>query len=92
MVPQLKEVQITVAEGRFIVTPIWGNVDRPNTGGFSCGPNQSLAHRLQKAIVDEAVWYEDPSIERDGNGYSYVNAQLGISMRHINAELKKLGY
>ena len=95
--PVLKEVTIVEKSedgigSYYLVSPVWTGVDRPNTGGYSCGRNLSLARRLQTAIASGKLWLKEPQKKIDVNGNSYVCADIKISMRRANSELQKLGF
>ena len=90
--PTLKEVNIiTENDGTLLVQPVWADVDRPNTGGYSCGLSSVLAKRLQRAMIDGVV-FDDVEVIIDVNGKSFVSAGLNIRMRCANADLNKMGY
>jgi len=76
---------------RYVVTPVWADVDRPVCGSYSCGNNRTLAYRLQLAIEEGAV-FDDVEIKTDVNGKTYVSTYLTIRMRCANADLKAIGY
>ena len=76
---------------RYVVTPVWADVDRPISGGYSCGDNRTLAYRLQLAIEDGAV-FDEVEVNTDINGNTYVSTYLNIRMRCANADLKSIGY
>lgn len=89
--PKLQSVQIEEHDNKFIVVPVWADVDRQRPISYSCGSNKKLAYRLAKAIRAKVVFSD---IKRLTNtmGASYVSAHLNIRMRCANADLKKLGY
>ncbi len=92
-IPNLKTVSIEKSSCQTIweVTPIWKDVDRPDTISYSCGSNKKLAERLANAFFDGGC-YKDPEITKDCNGKTYVSYQFLIRMRCANADLKRLGY
>jgi hypothetical protein len=76
------------------VRPVWKGVDRPNVGGWGLLlRHEKLALRLKAAIEAGAVYGK---VERltDVNGKSYINTQLRLRIlsRHMNADLKRLGF
>ena len=78
--------------GGLIVEPIWKGVDRPNVGGWALGlQHRALAERLCRAVRSGAA-FGDVTVKVDVNGQSYVNAQHLVMGRHMNADLRRLGY
>ncbi len=74
-----------------LVCQIWEGVDRPYTGGFSCGMNMALAKRLKKAMEDGVAFpFKEVSLDMDGQ--TYVSTAYNINCRVMNASLRKLGY
>ena len=91
--PTLVDVEIKpdrLNQGRVSVCPIWGGVDRPNTGGWG-GLKESVAQRLAKAIKAGVVC-SNPRIVTDVNGKTYVEYDGFIMARYMNADLKRLGF
>jgi hypothetical protein len=75
----------------YLVTPVWADVDRPDSFGWSCGPNRKLAERLQAAVL-AGVALTDPEVRVDCNGATYVEAKSQVLGRIMNADLKRLGF
>lgn len=91
-IAELDRVDIVLDEGEyFVVYPVWKNVDRPISSSFSCGKRLDLAKRLENAFLD-GVAYDHAQIKRDVNDKTYVDFQMKIRMRSLNAELNRLGY
>jgi len=79
-------------QGDLSVCPIWKGVDRPNVGGWGMLPkHRALATRLFRAIQDGAA-FSDVTLKVDVNGKTYINASHLVLGRHMNADLKRLGY
>jgi hypothetical protein len=66
-------------------------LDRPRTHGISTGRNKDLAERLAAAINAGAV-YPDPEVRTDVYGATYVQASSRVMGRHLNADLRRLGF
>lgn len=75
-------------------------IDRPDGYGISTGRTDTparrkralaLAERLKRAVDAQAVMH-DLHVRRDVNGNTYVAASSRILGRHLNADLKALGY
>ncbi len=73
----------------FSVCPIYEGVDRPNVGGWVVA--EKHVKRLTVAIMAGAAC---PATEilTDVNGKTYVDFTHVVSARHINAELKRIGF
>jgi hypothetical protein len=72
----------------------WSGVelDRPSTGGFGLKKtHRQLAERLKRAIDAGAV-YPVATVARDVNQKTYVRADSKVGGRHLNADLRRLGY
>lgn len=76
----------------WLVRPIWDGVDRPNVGGYSTGKNYRLAERLAEFMRSGKAWIGTPEVLIDVDGKSYVNSNLRINTRILNAELKRFGF
>lgn len=74
----------------FTVSPIWTGVDRPYTGGIGV-KGMAMAKRLERAFLSGAA-FSSTKIEKDINGKTYVSATYVVMGRHLNADLKKIGY
>lgn len=75
----------------YVVTPVWGGVDRPTTHSISTAQNLALAKRLQRAMLDGAV-FNNPHILTDNGGQTYVASGCRVMGRHLDRDLKNLGY
>lgn len=98
MDPILADVTITLEmadeyrpKDSYVVSPIWAGVDRPMVHSISTGSNLGLAKRLQRAMLDGVV-FNNPQIRTDNYGHTYVASGCRVMGRHLNADLKKLGY
>lgn len=83
------ETTCPVSEGYVLVEFHWNGVDRPCTYGISC--TEKDAPRLVAACND-GVLFSKPTVSRDSEGKTYVNATCNVLGRHLNADLRKLGY
>lgn len=84
------EIEKTI-DGRYIVIPVWADVDRPKSSSYSCNTDHKLAERLAAAILAGVV-LEEPSVQTDIHQQTYVSHGFAIRMRCANADLKRLGY
>ena len=66
------------------------NVDRPTTRGIVVR-TRDQAEALYLAIT-EGVWYENPTVRRDVDGRTYVQATGRTIGRYAVRELRELGY
>jgi hypothetical protein len=83
---------VETADGSLHVEPIWKGVDRPNVGGWAVGPtHRALAERLCRAVRSGAA-FGDVTAKVDVNGATYINASHLVLGRHMNADLRRLGY
>jgi hypothetical protein len=76
------------------VTVHWtgAQLDRPTSGGFGLkGTDRKLAERLRRAI-DAGVVYVNPVVATDIYGKTYVASNCVVSGKHLNADLRRLGY
>lgn len=91
--PFVSNAEIQETEGRYVVLVNWTSpvVDRPCTGGISCGIDRKLAGRLA-ACIDDGVCHEAPEVKTDINGKTFVSAACRVMGRRLNADLKRLGY
>jgi hypothetical protein len=72
------------------VRPVWANVDRPTTSGWFVS-KPALRDRLVAAIkAGRAV--TPHGIATDVGGKTYVATTHVVSGRHMNADLKRLGF
>ena len=91
-IPKIVSVKIENENGRHLVVPVWDTVvDRPSSGGYSCGENRSIATRLKKAMLAGDA-FNNVSIETDINGKTYISADLTLRMRCANADLAAMGH
>jgi hypothetical protein len=72
------------------VHPIWADVDRPDVGGWLVR-GEKLARRLERAIRAGAA-LGPAVVMTDIHGQTYVNAPHKVMGRHLNADLRRLGY
>ena len=91
LAPKLTDVRIDKEDGRYVVVPVFGGLDRPDTRGYSCGTKRDLAVRLQTAILEGAVC-TNIEYKKDVDGNGYASYDFDIRMRCANADLRKLGY
>jgi hypothetical protein len=91
---EIKETRPTFAkfDSGLSITPVWDGVDRPRS--FSWGvksTHRKLAERLKAAILAGVVFYK---IQKgtDANGQTYPTFSCRVSGRHMNADLKRLGF
>lgn len=80
------------------VNPIWeadgGDLDRVDVGGWCLGSGRTAeryAKRLEAALTAGVV-YSNPRVVRDVIGQTYVEADKHVMGRHMNADLKRLGF
>lgn len=93
--PVLAEVRITREHDpeRLVVSPVWAGVDRPVSGGWGLRPDDmALAQRLAAAVRSGAALRGTPSVQTDVNGATYVQVTWHVMGRHLNADLRKIGY
>lgn len=77
---------------RITVDPIWKGVDRPCTGGYGFSiKHRALAYRL-KAAIESGKFYSDFAVVKDVNGKTYVQCNAYSVGRHLNSDLRKLGF
>lgn len=91
---ELKEVRITETPQEITITPVWSGVECAEN--FSWGllnkPGRlRLALRLKQAILDGAV-LTNRRLDRTTTGKTYVAYDIMVFARHMNADLKRLGY
>lgn len=67
----------------------WEGVDRPCSYCIICRARH--VKRLM-AACEAGVLFKSPEVKTDVNGKTYVDAICMVSGRHINADLKRLGY
>lgn len=94
--PSAVRAILTITDGEIHVEAHWeAPVDRPRAHGWLIGPHtpakSALAARLINAI-NAGVIFPNPVIKTDINGKTYVQASSTILARHMNAELKRLGF
>jgi hypothetical protein len=90
--PVVIDVEVTRETGDdyLTVTPVWSGVDRARS--FSVAVRQlSVASRLKAAILAGAA-YPVRGVLTDVNGQTYVDFDHNVMGRHLNADLKKLGF
>ncbi len=76
---------------RYVVWPIWADVDRPDSSGYSCGNNKQLAERLRNAMLSMKA-FGKPEIHKDNAGKTFVSDNMIVYMRRANSDLRKLGF
>ena len=81
----------TEANGSLIVWPHFENVDRPLGAGISCGTKHALAVRLQNCMKANKA-FGDIGIGKDIFGKTYASYNSLVSGRHLNADLRRLGF
>ncbi len=98
--PEVKFIGVDIrweeANGEFSpahysVWPTFSGVDRPRTSGWSTGKSRPLANRLAKAIRAGAA-IDSLEVLTDVNGKTYVGYRHVVGAKHLNADLKKLGF
>ena len=71
------------------------DLDRPCVHAVSLGNDtparRKLADRLARATAVGAV-HQAPTIKTDIHGNTYVDARCRVLGRHLNADLKRLGF
>jgi hypothetical protein len=71
------------------VTPVWSNVDRPDSASWMV-PKALLPRFI--AAVKAGMVFTSPKVEKDMNGRTFVHHKCNVLMRHLSADLKKLGF
>ena len=68
-------------------------VDRPITSGWRISKHKQKekVERFTRAIEDGVVT-KNPRVLTDVNGRTYVGFNSCVGARHLNADLKRLGY
>ena len=74
----------------YAVHPVWGGVDRPDTGGWVV-KSAKLAERLRKAVMAGAV-FSECKVAKDVNGKTYMATNSLVMAKYANADLKRLGF
>ena len=87
---ELDRVEVTTNEHGISVTPFWKHVERSQGSGYSVRTKRD-ADRLKKAI-EAGVVYTNAFVTRDAQGNTYVTSGRTVMGRHLNADLKRLGY
>jgi len=92
----LERVDVIDRDGNIVVCPIWRGVDRPSAGGISLGhkDDKSVSRYLPRVVacILAGAFHEVHGIKTDVYGKTYVNATAKVYGRHLNADLKKLGF
>lgn len=74
------------------ISPIWKGVDRPDVGGWAVGAqHEKLAARLGDAVTTGKA-FGRVEVRTDVNGQTYVSAEHLVIGRHMNADLRRLGF
>jgi len=89
--PRIIDAKVTNENGRYVVTPVWSGVDRPETGSISTGKTSTLAFRLAQAMKSGQA-YERVEVVTDVNGKTFVSALPRFRGRCLNADLLRLGF
>jgi hypothetical protein len=72
-----------------VTTPV---TDREDVYAWAIpSKHDALASRLARAVRDGAV-LKNPVVKTDVNGKTYVSVDSQVMGRHMNADLKRLGY
>lgn len=92
--PRIDHVEVEPDTYGWAVHPVWaiddGELDRPNTGGWVVG-RRDLVDRLVAALMAGVVC-EDPHVEVDVDGNTYVATTRRVLGRRMNADLRRLGF
>jgi hypothetical protein len=90
--PTLESVEVEPDEEErgFVVTPVYTGVDRPRSYSV-LATKLAEANRLKAAILAGAV-FPVRGVLTDMNGQTYVDFDHNVMGRHLNADLKKLGF
>jgi hypothetical protein len=85
--------EITQAGDEIVVTVAWdASVDRNRIQSWSLpGKHKALANRLKRAVDAQAVCV-NPTVLTDTAGKTYVGSESSVVGRHMNADLRRLGY
>lgn len=83
------KVPKSIHPGDVLVEFHWDGVDRPCTYGIIV--RERHLKRLTAACKAGAL-FKDPVIKRDIHGKTYMEAPCQVSAKHINADLKRLGF
>jgi len=75
----------------YSVWPTFSGVDRERSSGWGTGKSRPLANRLAKAIR-AGVAIADLEVLTNVNGETYVSYRHVVGARHLNADLKRLGF
>jgi hypothetical protein len=89
--PEIQHFTNELGDGYSVVFR-WTGVDRPVTHSIGTGKNRRLAERLAAAVTSGAVFASAPEVRRDVYGATYVEVRLHVMGRHLNADLRRLGY
>lgn len=90
MAPTLVSIRVEPQTGNFAsVTPVWSGVDRPESSGWSVP--KKLVDRFVTAIK-AGVIFDRVAVQTDVNGKTYVATGCRVLLRHLNADLKKIGF
>jgi hypothetical protein len=74
------------------VQPVWRGVDRCRIGGvLLAAKDTAKAQRLQRCMESGAA-FDFVGIATDVAGQTFVHYNSRVYGRHLNADLKKLGY
>jgi hypothetical protein len=91
--PRLAYVDIQPAignNGHLVVEPVWDGVDRPRVGGWVVR-DMRTAKRLEACLRDGNC-YSAVRLATDMNGQTYAATTARVMGRHMNADLRRLGY
>jgi hypothetical protein len=89
--PRIIDVRVTAdSDPAFVtVSPVWSDVDRPVTFGWLV--KKALTPRLVRAIRAGAA-FRNVAVATDNAGKTYVSAEATLLGRHMNADLKRIGF
>lgn len=89
---EIKNVEIIITEFNILVQPYWKNVYFQTGSGWSLKPTDyPLAVRLVAAIKDGVI-YTNARVQKNSIGQTYVAHGYSISNRHVDRDLKRLGF
>jgi hypothetical protein len=86
-----EEAEDKWSPAHYSVWPTFSGVDRERSSGWGTGKSRPLANRLAKAIRAGAA-IADLEVLTDVNGKTYVGYRHVVGARHLNADLKRLGF
>lgn len=86
----------TTGREEIIVDVVYENagVDRPHTSSiafWNTPAKRRLVARFMRAVAAGRLFY-NAKVKTDVNGKTFVSYESGFNGRHLNAELRRLGY